>query len=100
MKIKFYFFSFLLLSLIISSAASSMTEMFSSFAISTICESAAFKNMRGILVSFAQASSVNVTAGSMRFAAYLTELISPSFACIFSGNGFLKGEHQKLVLSR
>ena len=77
-----------------------MSEIPSSFAIFTICVSAAFKKMRGIFVSFAHASSVNFTSGSMREAAYFTLCTSPSFALIFSGTGFLKGVYQKFVLSR
>ena len=49
----FFFLSVRRLSLMICKAASSMTVMPSSLAMATICASAAFKNTRGILVSFA-----------------------------------------------
>ena len=66
---KVHFFSLRRLSLMMVRAASSMSVMPSSLAISTICCRAAFKKTRGILVSLAQAPSVNLTSGSMRSAA-------------------------------
>ena len=55
-------------------AFSSINVIPSSFAIFTICVRANFKNTLGIFTNFLQASSVNLTSGSILSAAYITDL--------------------------